>query len=151
MLDLLMAWLAWVQLNSVFLFSPSQAMSECRVFERIQHFLRYWWAATKKYHFVPQAFHGWSFGKHFSIWFFHVRPCRSRLVIWNIESWWKVCIEDQADCSFPAIMFFQNRTSHSFQRICQNEYLFSFCAIWDFVPTVLYYVPSFTVSTSEVI
>ena len=39
-LDSLMAWLAWVQLNSVFLFSPSQAMSESRVFERIQHFLR---------------------------------------------------------------------------------------------------------------
>ena len=31
-----MAWLAGVQLNSVFLFSPSQAMSESRVFERIQ-------------------------------------------------------------------------------------------------------------------
>ena len=40
-LDSLMAWLAWVQLNSVFLFSPSQAMSESGVFERIQHFLRY--------------------------------------------------------------------------------------------------------------
>ena len=36
-----MAWLAWVQLNSVFLFSPSQAMSESRVIERIPHFLRY--------------------------------------------------------------------------------------------------------------
>ena len=36
-----MAWLAWVQLNSVFLFSPSQAMSESRIFERIQHFSRY--------------------------------------------------------------------------------------------------------------
>ena len=36
-LDSLMAWLARVQLNSVFLFSPSQAMSESRIFEQEYH------------------------------------------------------------------------------------------------------------------
>ena len=41
-LDSLMAWLAGVQLNSVFLFSPSQAMSESRIFEQEYHFLRYY-------------------------------------------------------------------------------------------------------------
>ena len=37
----MMGWLAGVQLNSIFLFSPRQAMSESKVFERIQHYLRY--------------------------------------------------------------------------------------------------------------
>ena len=40
-LDSLMAWLAWIQLNSVFLFSPSQAMSDSRIFYQEYHLSRY--------------------------------------------------------------------------------------------------------------
>ena len=39
-LDSLTAWMAGVQLNSVFLFSPSQAVSESRIVEQEFHFLR---------------------------------------------------------------------------------------------------------------
>ena len=35
------AWSAWFQLNSVYLFSPSQAMSESRIFEQEYHLSRY--------------------------------------------------------------------------------------------------------------
>ena len=43
--------MAEVKLNSVFLFSPSQAVSESRIFEQEYHFLRYLFyknAGTKK-------------------------------------------------------------------------------------------------------
>ena len=44
--------MAGVQLNSVFLFSPSQAVSESRIFEQEYHFLQYLFykknAGTKK-------------------------------------------------------------------------------------------------------
>ena len=40
-LSSLMAWLAWVQLNSVSPFSPSLAMSESRIFEQEYHLSRY--------------------------------------------------------------------------------------------------------------
>ena len=48
---LVTAWLAGVQLNPVFLFPPSQAVSESRIFEQEYHFLRYLFyknAGTKK-------------------------------------------------------------------------------------------------------
>ena len=40
-LDSLIAWLARVQLNAVFLFSPIQVMSESRIFEQEYHLSRY--------------------------------------------------------------------------------------------------------------
>ena len=48
--------MAGVQLNSVFLFSPSQAMSESRIFEQNKHFLLYENSATAfVYKFVKLA------------------------------------------------------------------------------------------------
>ena len=45
-LDSMMTWLAGVELNSIFLFSPSQAMSESRIFEQEYHILRYHFSTT---------------------------------------------------------------------------------------------------------